>query len=147
MALYDGYDIGWLHSKHRGGHFTEELIKCRSEIIGPADSGEILSGANAMELLPGGAHEVYLFVNPGTTFTVTCRAYPKNGAGIGSVWLELSEVQSLDILASDNTVGHDAWETLSITYAATKHVYCLRLVNRTMPEGDARCWIDNVELN
>lgn len=141
MALYDGIFVTPLESDHCGGRFVGETMKVRTQITSEYPD----SGLSSLEILPGGRHEFYLIVNPGS-LNISCRVWPKDGAGVGSVWLELLEVQGIDVLASDNSVGTDAWETLSISFTAVKTVYKVRLVNRTQPEGDSRCWVDQIVL-
>lgn len=141
MPAYSGYLTTPLDSGPLIGRFVGEMKQCRSRIT--VDKPEV--GLSSMELLPGGTHEIYLFCNVGN-ITVSCRAWPQTGAGVGGVSLELLETSGQDILASDSSVGVGAWETLTLTYAATKTVYKVRLVNRTMPSGDSRCWIDQLEL-
>ena len=82
-------------------------------------------GSFSLEISPGGYKELFFASNAGST-TVTAWVYPEAGANASLEVEELGAGEKLDIASS---VGHNAWEQLSITWTAEKKIYVIRIAN------------------
>lgn len=144
MADFNGVLTQLYSSVTEVGRYKSILKQSRTRITTDRASG---SSGSSLEIMPGGTHEFLVFCQPGS-HQITCRVYPKDGAGIGSVFLEIVDfADPMTPIDSDSSVGTDAWETLAVSFVATKHCYLGRIVNRTVPSGDARAWIDDLVIN
>ena len=130
MAEYTGVDAPALTVQLLPTSYIKGIIKsCNSRM----STLELHGGSYSIDLSVGGFKEFFYAAAAGEA-TVTAWVYPEGGANASLEVVEIGAGVKLDIA---NSVGNDAWEELSITWAAEKKVYIIRIANNARSDGSS----------
>lgn len=139
MADHDGEMIDLWESYPRSGHTERPYAQAGSRIT----TEEFYEGAQSLELLPGGFHNMWVACDAGTRI-ITARV---KAATVGGAVMRAIDPATGTVMGEAASVGTGAWEQITLSFAATKKFYLLKLMNASPPNGDVRVYFDNVEVD
>lgn len=122
MAEYTGFELPEVTVQHKLIGYRGGIIKAQNARISSAVKH---GGSYSIDLSVGGFKELFYAADAGSV-TVTAWVYPEGSANASLEVIEIGSGEKLDIA---NSAGNDDWEQLSITWAAEKKVYIIRIAN------------------
>lgn len=134
MAEYQGVEYPSLTLQVHPTGYIPGLLKSQNARISTERKH---AGSNSIVLSVGGFKEFFYAAASGEV-AVTAWVYPEGSSNASLEVIELGSGVKLDIA---NSVGNDSWEELSITWAASKKVYIIRISNNARgPASASRDW-------